>query len=90
MSCTHCPTITHSKDFHHRAPGRITVVRRATRPRPGPAGGAKNGLARKQDLAPLLGKETTAKAKSLRPSLSARSPSSASELWPTCRGDCRE
>ncbi|OIK08069.1 hypothetical protein BIV23_00975 [Streptomyces monashensis] len=35
-------------------------------------GGAKNGLARKADLAPLLDKEITAKARSLRPSLSGR------------------
>ncbi len=35
-------------------------------------GGAKNGLARKADLAPLLDKEITAKAKDLRPSLSGR------------------
>ena len=35
-------------------------------------GGAKNGLARKGDLAPLLDKEITAKARSLRPSLSDR------------------
>lgn len=35
-------------------------------------GGAKNGLARKADLAPLLDKEITAKAKDLRPSLSDR------------------
>lgn len=35
-------------------------------------GGAKNGLARKGDLAPLLDKEITAKARSLRPSLSGR------------------
>lgn len=34
--------------------------------------GAKTGLARKSDLAPLLDKEITAKAKSLRPSLSGR------------------
>jgi hypothetical protein len=34
--------------------------------------GAKNGLARKADLAPLLDKEITAKARSLRPSLSDR------------------
>lgn len=32
--------------------------------------GAKNGLARKADLAPLLDKQITAKARSLRPSLS--------------------
>jgi hypothetical protein len=32
-------------------------------------GGGTNGLARKADLAPLLGKEITAKARSLRPSL---------------------
>jgi sorbitol-specific phosphotransferase system component IIC len=35
-------------------------------------GGARNGLARKADLAPLLGKEITAKARSLRPSLNGR------------------
>lgn len=35
-------------------------------------GGAKTGLARKADLAPLLGKEITAKARSLRPSLADR------------------
>lgn len=35
-------------------------------------GGAKNGLARKADLAPLLDKEITAKAKDLRPSLIGR------------------
>lgn len=35
-------------------------------------GGAKNGLARKADLAPLLDKQITAKAKDLRPSLSDR------------------
>lgn len=35
-------------------------------------GGAKTGLARKKDLAPLLGKEITAKARSLRPSLNGR------------------
>ncbi len=34
--------------------------------------GTKTGLARKSDLAPLLDKEITAKAKSLRPSLSSR------------------
>ena len=34
--------------------------------------GAKNGLARKTDLAPLLNKEITAKARSLRPSLNGR------------------
>ncbi|TXS26010.1 hypothetical protein EAO70_04675 [Streptomyces sp. adm13(2018)] len=34
--------------------------------------GAKTGLAHKNDLAPLLDKEITAKAKSLRPSLSDR------------------
>lgn len=34
--------------------------------------GTKTGLARKSDLAPLLDKEITAKAKSLRPSLSGR------------------
>jgi hypothetical protein len=32
-------------------------------------GGARTGLARKADLAPLLGKEITAKARDLRPSL---------------------
>lgn len=35
-------------------------------------GGPQNGLARKADLAPLLDKEITAKARSLRPSLSGR------------------
>lgn len=35
-------------------------------------GGPKNGLARKADLAPLLDKEITAKARSLRPSLSGQ------------------
>lgn len=35
-------------------------------------GGTKNGLARKADLAPLLDKEITAKARSLRPSLNGR------------------
>lgn len=35
-------------------------------------GGTKNGLARKADLAPLLNKEITAKARSLRPSLNGR------------------
>lgn len=35
-------------------------------------GSAKNGLARKADLAPLLDKEITAKAKSLRPCLNGR------------------
>lgn len=35
-------------------------------------GGPKNGLARKADLASLLDKEITAKARSLRPSLSGR------------------
>lgn len=35
-------------------------------------GGPKNGLARKADLAPLLDKQITAKARSLRPSLSGR------------------
>jgi sorbitol-specific phosphotransferase system component IIC len=35
-------------------------------------GGARNGLARKADLAPLLNKEITARARSLRPSLSDR------------------
>ncbi|WP_241003004.1 hypothetical protein [Streptomyces sp. CB01881] len=34
--------------------------------------GAKTGLARKADLAPLLDKEVTAKARSLRPSLNDR------------------
>lgn len=34
--------------------------------------GSKTGLARKSELAPLLDKESTAKAKSLRPSLSDR------------------
>lgn len=37
-----------------------------------PRGGAKNGLARKTDLAPLLDKEITAKARNLRPSLNGR------------------
>ncbi|MFF4785767.1 type IV secretory system conjugative DNA transfer family protein [Streptomyces griseorubiginosus] len=37
-------------------------------------GGAKNGLARRRDLAPLLNKEIAAKAKSLRPSLSGLKP----------------
>jgi type IV secretory pathway TraG/TraD family ATPase VirD4 len=37
-------------------------------------GGAKTGLARKVDLTPLLDKEITAKAKSLRPSLSDCKP----------------
>ncbi|KPI14557.1 hypothetical protein OK006_3253 [Actinobacteria bacterium OK006] len=46
-------------------------------------GGAKNGLARKADLAPLLDKEITAKARSLRPSLSGRS---AKEIAPADRG----
>lgn len=32
-------------------------------------GGARTGLARKADLAPLMGKEITAKARTLRPSL---------------------
>lgn len=35
-------------------------------------GGAKSGLARKADLAPLLDKQITAKAKDLRPSLNGR------------------
>lgn len=35
-------------------------------------GGAKNGLARKADLAPLMNKEITAKARSLRPSLNGQ------------------
>ncbi len=35
-------------------------------------GGAKNGLARKADLAPLLDKEITPRARDLRPSLSGR------------------
>lgn len=34
--------------------------------------GTRNGLARKADLAPLLDKQITAKARSLRPSLSGR------------------
>ncbi|SDP40753.1 hypothetical protein SAMN05216259_12810 [Actinacidiphila guanduensis] len=34
--------------------------------------GAADGLARKADLAPLMGKEITAKARSLRPSLADR------------------
>lgn len=34
--------------------------------------GSKNGLARKADLAPLLGKEITVRAKALRPSLADR------------------
>lgn len=34
--------------------------------------GPRNGLARKADLAPLLDKEITAKARSLRPSLNGR------------------
>lgn len=46
-------------------------------------GGAKNGLARKQDLAPLMNKEITAKAKSLRPSLSDLKPK---EVAPADRG----
>ncbi|WP_327745121.1 TraM recognition domain-containing protein [Streptomyces europaeiscabiei] len=37
-------------------------------------GGAKNGLARRRDLAPLMNKEIAAKAKSLRPSLSGLKP----------------
>lgn len=35
-------------------------------------GGAKNSLARKADLAPLVDKQITAKARDLRPSLSGR------------------
>lgn len=35
-------------------------------------GGARTGLARTADLAPLLGKEITAKAQDLRPSLTGR------------------
>lgn len=35
-------------------------------------GGAKTGLARKADLTPLLDREVTAKARSLRPSLNGR------------------
>ena len=35
-------------------------------------GSAKSGLARKADLAPLLNKEITAKARNLRPSLNGR------------------
>ncbi|MFI9588646.1 tyrosine-type recombinase/integrase [Streptomyces sp. NPDC052236] len=46
-------------------------------------GGAKNGLARKADLAPLLDKEITAKASSLRPSLSELKPN---EVAPADRG----
>ncbi|MEU6815529.1 TraM recognition domain-containing protein [Streptomyces sp. NPDC046860] len=46
-------------------------------------GEAKNGLARKQDLAPLMDKEITAKAKSLRPSLSDLKPK---EVAPADRG----
>ncbi|MFE7216339.1 type IV secretory system conjugative DNA transfer family protein [Streptomyces sp. NPDC057611] len=46
-------------------------------------GDSKNGLARKQDLAPLLDKEITAKAKSLRPSLSDLKPK---EVTPADRG----
>ncbi|MEY9846379.1 type IV secretory pathway TraG/TraD family ATPase VirD4 [Streptacidiphilus sp. BW17] len=46
-------------------------------------GGAKNGLARKTDVAPLLKKEITAKARSLRPSLADRKPG---EIAPADRG----
>ena len=46
-------------------------------------GGANNGLARKADLAPLLDKEITAKARSLRPSLSGRE---CKEVAPDDRG----
>ncbi|WP_330457393.1 TraM recognition domain-containing protein [Streptomyces sp. NBC_00820] len=46
-------------------------------------GGAKSGLAGKVDLAPLLDKEITAKAKSLRPSLSALK---AGKVAPADRG----
>lgn len=46
-------------------------------------GGAKNGLARKADLAPLLDKQITAKAKDLRPSLSDRE---RKEVAPADRG----
>ncbi|GAA3835325.1 type IV secretory system conjugative DNA transfer family protein [Streptomyces chiangmaiensis] len=46
-------------------------------------GGAKNGLVRKQDLAPLMNREIAAKAKSLRPSLSGLKPK---EVAPADRG----
>ncbi|MGK4585232.1 type IV secretory system conjugative DNA transfer family protein [Kitasatospora sp. HPMI-4] len=46
-------------------------------------GGAKTGLARKQDLAPLMDPEITAKAKSLRPSLADLKPK---EILPADRG----
>ncbi|MBE4741481.1 type IV secretory system conjugative DNA transfer family protein [Streptomyces caniscabiei] len=46
-------------------------------------GGAKNGLARRRDLAPLMNKEIAAKAKSLRPSLSGLKPK---EVAPADRG----
>ncbi|MFG3350971.1 type IV secretory system conjugative DNA transfer family protein [Streptomyces sp. NPDC048001] len=45
--------------------------------------GSKTGLARKGDLAPLLDKEITVKAKSLRPSLSGRE---CKEVAPADRG----
>ena len=47
-------------------------------------GGAKNGLARKADLAPLLDKQITAKAKSLRPSLSGREGKRSRPRRPRC------
>lgn len=46
-------------------------------------GGAQNGLARKADLAPLLDKEITAKARSLRPSLADQTPG---DVAPADRG----
>ncbi|MGW4031679.1 type IV secretory system conjugative DNA transfer family protein [Streptomyces sp. NPDC004838] len=46
-------------------------------------GGARRGLGGKADLAPLLDKEISAKAKSLRPSLSYLKPA---EIAPTDRG----
>jgi hypothetical protein len=46
-------------------------------------GGAKNGLARRRDLAPLMNKEIADKAKSLRPSLSGLKPK---EVAPADRG----
>ncbi|MEE1763577.1 type IV secretory system conjugative DNA transfer family protein [Streptomyces sp. SP18BB07] len=46
-------------------------------------GGAKDGLARRRDLAPLLDREIAAKAKSLRPSLSGLKPK---EVDPADRG----
>ncbi|MFG2094630.1 type IV secretory system conjugative DNA transfer family protein [Streptomyces sp. NPDC048612] len=46
-------------------------------------GGTKNGLATKADLAPLLDKQITAKARSLRPSLSSRE---CKEVAPADRG----